>query len=56
MQEGTDIKPKIEIEELETKIKVGTGKFEVKTIGIKKGRAKKYRCRICTDVVDTIGE
>ena len=38
------------------KLKVATGKFEVKTIGIKKRKAKKYRCRICKEVVDTIGE
>ena len=49
-----DIKPKVQ--ELEVKIKMGSGDFEVKTIGLKKRRPKKYRCRICKEVVDSIGE
>ena len=38
------------------KLKVATGKFEVKTIVIKKRKAKKYRYSICKEVVGTIGE
>ena len=49
-----DIKPKVQ--ELEAKIKMGSGDFEVKTIGLKKRRPKKYRCHICKEVVDSIGE
>ena len=52
--EDIDIKPKIE--EVEAKVKLSTGKFEVKTIGLKKRRAKKYRCRICKDIINTISE
>ena len=47
---------KVKVEELETKIKLSSGEFEVKTIGLRKRRPKKYRCRICKDVVDSIGE
>ena len=49
-----DVKPKVQ--ELEAKIKMGSGDFEVKTIGLKKRRPKKYRCRICREVMDSIGE
>ena len=49
-----DVKPKVQ--ELEAKIKMGSGDFEVKTIGLKKRRPKKYRCRICKEIVDSIGE
>ena len=35
---------------------MSTGQFEVKTIGLKKRRAKKYRCHICYDIVDSIWE
>ena len=52
--EDLDVKPKVQ--ELEAKIKMGSGDFEVKTIGLKKRRPKKYRCRICKEVVDSIGE
>ena len=52
--EDLDIKPKVQ--ELEAKIKMGSGDFEVKTIGLKKRRPKKYRCRICNEVVDSIRE
>ena len=52
--EDLDVKPKVQ--ELEAKIKMGSGDFEVKTIGLKKRRPKKYRCRICNKVVDSIGE
>ena len=52
--EDLDVKPKVQ--ELEAKIKMGNGDFEVKTIGLKKRRPKKYRCRICKEVVDSIGE
>ena len=52
--EDLDIKPKVQ--ELEAKIKMGSGDFEVKTIGLKKRRPKKYRCRICQEVMDSIGE
>ena len=41
---------------MEAKIKIGGGDFEVKTIGLRKCRPKKYRCRICKEVVDSIGE
>ena len=47
--EDLDVKPKVQ--ELEAKIKMGSGDFEVKTIGLKKRRPKKYRCRICKEVV-----
>ena len=47
---------KVKVEELETKIKLSSGEFEVKTIGLRKRRPKKYRCCICKDVVDSIGE
>ena len=49
-----DVKPKLE--EVEAKVKMTIGQFEVKTIGLEKRRPKKYRCRICKDVVDSIGE
>ena len=49
-----DVKPKVQ--ELEAKIKRGSDDFEVKTIGLKKRKPKKYRCRICKEVVDSIGE
>ena len=52
--EDLDVKPKVQ--ELEAKIKMGSGDFEVKTIGLKKRRPKKYRCRICNEVLDSIGE
>ena len=52
--EDLDVKPKVQ--ELEVKIKMGSGDFEVKTIGLKKRRPKKYRCHICNEVVDSIGE
>ena len=52
--EDLDVKPKVQ--ELEAKIKMGSGDFEVKTIGLKKRRPKKYRCHICKEVVDSIGE
>ena len=52
--EDLDVKPKVQ--ELEAKIKMGSGDFEVKTIGLKKRRPKKYRCRICNEVVDSIRE
>ena len=52
--EHVDVKPKVQ--ELEVKIKMGSGDFEVKTIGLKKRRPKKYRCHICKKVVDSIGE
>ena len=35
---------------------MGSGDFEVKTIGLKKRRPKKYRCCICNKVMDSIGE
>ena len=44
------------VEEVEAKVKTSTGQFEVKTIGLKKRRAKKYRCCIYYDIVDSIGE
>ena len=49
-----EVKPKVE--EVEAKVKMSTGQFEVKTIGLRKRRPKKYRCRICKDVVDSVGE
>ena len=52
--EHVDVKPKAQ--ELEAKIKMGSGDFEVKTIGLKKRRPKKYRCHICKEVIDSIGE
>ena len=52
--EDLEVKPKVQ--ELEAKIKMGSGDFEVKTIGLKKRRPKKYRCRICNEVMDSIGE
>ena len=52
--EDLDVKPKVQ--ELEAKIKMGSGDFEVKMIGLKKRRPKKYRCGICKEVVDSIGE
>ena len=52
--EDLEVKPKVQ--ELEAKIKMGSGDFEVKTIGLKKRRPKKYRCHICNEVVDSIGE
>ena len=52
--EDLDVKPKVQ--ELEAKIKMGSGNFEVKMIGLKKRRPKKYRYRICKQVVDSIGE
>ena len=54
LEEDVDVKPKVQ--ELEAKIKIGGGDFEVKTIGLRKRRPKKYRCRICKEVVDSIGE
>ena len=54
LDEDVDVKPKVQ--ELEAKIKIGGGDFEVKTIGLRKRRPKKYRCRICKEVVDSIGE
>ena len=51
-----DLDVKLKVQELEVKIKMGTGDFEVKTIGLKKRRPKKYRCCICKEVMDSIGE
>ena len=50
--EDLDVKPKVQ----ELEAKMGSGDFEVKTIGLKKRRPKKYRCCICKEVVDSIGE
>ena len=47
---------KIKVEEVEAKVKMGSGEFEVKMIGLKKRRPKKYRCHICKEVIDSIGE
>ena len=54
LEEDVDVKPKVQ--ELEAKIEIGGGDFEVKTIGLRKRRPKKYRCRICKEVVESIGE
>ena len=46
---------KLKQEEVTVKMKEG-GKFKVVTIGIKRHKPKKYRCNVCTDLFNSIGE
>ena len=52
--EDLDVKPKVQ--ELEAKIKMGSGDLEVKNIRLRKRILKKYRCHICREVMYFIGE
>ena len=45
----------MEGEKVEVEVKEG-GAFKVVTIGIKRRKPKKYRCNVCTDLFNSIGE
>ena len=46
---------KIEGQQVKVEVKEG-GEFKVVTIGIKRCKPKKYRCNVCTDLFNSIGE
>ena len=48
-------KQKIEEEKVEVEVKEG-GAFKIVTIGIKRCKPKKYRCNVCKDLFNSIGE
>ena len=48
-------KQKMEEEKVEVEVKEG-GAFKVVTIGIKRRKPKKYRCNVCKDLFNSIGE
>ena len=54
--EKDDIKPVVVEEQLQIKVKTAGGTFEMKTIGIKKRKPQKYRCRICIILLNTVME
>ena len=54
-KEVPEKKPKMEGEKVKVEVKEG-GAFKVVTIGIKRRKPKKYRCNVCTDLFNSIGE
>ena len=48
-------KQKMEEEKVEVEVKEG-GAFKVVTIGIKRRKPKKYRCNVCKDLFNSIGD
>ena len=56
-EEKEEIKKPVVVEEkLQIKVRTPGGTFEMKTIGIKKRKPKKFRCRICSMLLNTVGE
>ena len=54
-EEVPEKKQKLEGEKVKVEVKEG-GAFKVVTIGIKRRKPKKYRCNVCTDLFNSIGE
>ena len=54
-EEVPEKKQKMEGEQVKVEVKEG-GAFKVVTIGIKRCKPKKYRCNVCTDLFNSIGE
>ena len=54
-KEVPEKKQKLEGEKVKVQVKEG-GAFKVVTIGINRCKLKKYRCNVCMDLFNSIGE